>query len=1103
MNGHCDFHTFEKAVDVCGLCYGDLCRRCVLPMKGRKDVVCKDCALTVSGVRGAAKPQIRGERRTVKERRKAYAEAGPAEDYFQFFDEDLDPADLTVVANDPTVAKSAETAAASAHNSETTEDDLSGDDVGSGIRRFLNRHKDQEGDDESTDSDFVNLGEVLAAGAPTDDNTPARENDAVTQLTDLRQGRTSVSDLRLSSTPNDDDTGAHTDSADADVDVQGTPVPQALIPKNSGASSHADDDTISGHDDESGSHPVLDELRAPSPGHLHPQDTKPESENPDPAHTFGREPADTDPLDAGFVAQETGMDTTASDSAVGAEFNPFVFEQAAAEPALPGPLNDQHPAPVNGRSGFGTAAGGTEPSEPWAAALPDPLAQTQAPESRRTAPPDPTTVPGGHVVGSPDHPAPGIGDTVDPSFSGGNFPAEISPSPGLGSADPSDEDSPFHSVAALQDADDAPGRSGFDFEISPRLQGLADDMAGRDPAAPPSADVFMKRKSPVVESEPAPDFSTDPFATQDRYVPDQSPELDGPGPLTDFGSMVEPEPLRDEIESPESAVGGFVHEEERQLPPDPTVPYEDEHGWVHDPPATTAAAADSLTDTASMVEPLPDPTPIGAAQMDADPIGTSPVEPGPPETEVSNDPSFDTAANQPAPIEPDTDDLPFEVAAFDRLVEDSTPAEVPEDPVGTGPALADSALTDSIPNPALTDPALTDPALTDPALTDSVLPDPAGLMPPVEQPEESVADAIGLPSFGAGTDQDDGGYNVESYRQMMEADPLAGPDPSYSPDFHPNRRSTDAATNIDARIHQEIWGNPQSPVDPEQPQSEAVGGLSSLPAEPSSPIDPDPVAAAPEQAFEPLASPEPPPPAPLPPLEPLTPIDAINRVEPAAPLTEPQSSLMPEPIPAPLAGPETNSANTGAFSEPAVSIDPINPSSGPTPMPHLADMVESFAEGPRDDDLDFLNALAVDGMVDQWADDPISQPSALQPSYDPSSHDHSSHDHSSHDTPSYGHSSFDSPSYDQSSFETTAPTPPPPPNSAPTDEEDPLSTVLPTGGSGSDAWTEVDNVQDIDGRTPKERADVDSRGSWIPPALRGMAPDAAEAGQNLPKRRRG
>ncbi len=1013
-------------------------------MKGRKDVVCKDCALTVSGVRGAAKPQIRGDRRTVKERRKAYAEAGPAEDYFQFFDEDLDPADLTVVASESVVAGSEETSAASARKSEPTEDDLSGDDVGSGIRRFLNRHKDQEGDDQSTDSDFVNLGEVLAAGASADDNTPARENDAVTQLTDLRQGRTSVSDLRLSTTPNDEDD---------DADIEATPVPQALIPKTSRGSSRAPEDAMSEGAEESGSSPALDELIGTSPDHVHQRaDAEQESDIPDPTRRVGFEPDDADRLDSGFVGQETGMDTMAMDSAVEAAFNPFVVDQAAAEP-VPEPLGEHLP-PANGLSDPGTIAGGTEPSEPWAAALPDPLAQAQAGETRRTAPPDPTVVPGDHTGEMQTHPVSNIGDPVGPSFSAGNFAPEASPSPGLGPADLTDEDSPFHSVAALQDADEAPGRSGFDFEISPRLQGLADDLADRDSAVAPSADVFMKRKSPVVESEPAPDFSTDPFANQDRYVPDQSPELDGSGPLTDFRSMVEPEPLQDESEPPEPAVGGFVHDEEPQLPPDPTIPYEDEHGWVHDPPTTTAADTGSPIETASTLES------------------------GPTDLEISSEPSFDAAATQAAPIEPESDHLPFEVAVFDRLPEVSTPTQFPEDPTAPDPA---------VPNPALADSALADPAPTDPAT----------LMPPVEQPEESVADALGLPSFGADPEPDDGGYNVESYRQMMEADPLAGPDPSYSPDFHPNRRSTDAATNIDARIHQEIWGNPQGPADPEHPQSEAASGLTSSPADPPPPVDPDPVASALEQSFEPLASPEPPaPPAPLPPLEPLTPIDAIDRFEPTAPLAEPQAPLTPDPIPAPLAAPEHNSANH-THTEPAGSLDPINPTGGPTPMPHLADMVESFAEEPRHDDLDFLNALAVDGMVDQWAGDPTSQPSALQPSYDTPSFDTPSYDTPSFDTP------FETPSHDHSSFETTAPTPPPPPNSTLTDDEDPLSTVLPTGGSGTDAWTEVDNVQDIDGRTPKERADVDSRGSWIPPALRGMAPDAAEAGQNLPKRRRG
>ena len=64
------------------------------------------------------------------------------------------------------------------------------------------------------------------------------------------------------------------------------------------------------------------------------------------------------------------------------------------------------------------------------------------------------------------------------------------------------------------------------------------------------------------------------------------------------------------------------------------------------------------------------------------------------------------------------------------------------------------------------------------------------------------------------------------------------------------------------------------------------------------------------------------------------------------------------------------------------------------------------------------------------------------------------------------------------------------------------STVLPTVEDGSDISTQVDHVPDLEGVTPGERADVDERGSWIPPALRGMADDAAEAGRSLPRRRR-
>ena len=42
----------------------------------------------------------------------------------------------------------------------------------------------------------------------------------------------------------------------------------------------------------------------------------------------------------------------------------------------------------------------------------------------------------------------------------------------------------------------------------------------------------------------------------------------------------------------------------------------------------------------------------------------------------------------------------------------------------------------------------------------------------------------------------------------------------------------------------------------------------------------------------------------------------------------------------------------------------------------------------------------------------------------------------------------------------------------------------------------------IDEATDFDRADVDSQGNWIPPVLRGIAPDAAEAKADLPQRPR-
>ncbi len=69
------------------------------------------------------------------------------------------------------------------------------------------------------------------------------------------------------------------------------------------------------------------------------------------------------------------------------------------------------------------------------------------------------------------------------------------------------------------------------------------------------------------------------------------------------------------------------------------------------------------------------------------------------------------------------------------------------------------------------------------------------------------------------------------------------------------------------------------------------------------------------------------------------------------------------------------------------------------------------------------------------------------------------------------------------------------------------------GGAPGPATTEISPQIDIDadseppaeeaeGSDETRRADVDSRGNWVPPILRGLAPDAAQAKTDLPQRSR-
>lgn len=86
MNGRCETNPLDQATNVCGTCYGDFCDACLVTLKGRKNPTCKDCAIIASGVRGSAKPELRGSRSTAAERRRAYQAVPSEEKVFEYFD---------------------------------------------------------------------------------------------------------------------------------------------------------------------------------------------------------------------------------------------------------------------------------------------------------------------------------------------------------------------------------------------------------------------------------------------------------------------------------------------------------------------------------------------------------------------------------------------------------------------------------------------------------------------------------------------------------------------------------------------------------------------------------------------------------------------------------------------------------------------------------------------------------------------------------------------------------------------------------------------------------------------------------------------------------
>lgn len=94
MNGRCETDPLDRAVDVCDSCYGEFCKACLVLPKGRRHPICTHCTLALSGVRGHATVQQRGDKRTAKQRRSELqaAAAEPADDkVFRFFDADTEP----------------------------------------------------------------------------------------------------------------------------------------------------------------------------------------------------------------------------------------------------------------------------------------------------------------------------------------------------------------------------------------------------------------------------------------------------------------------------------------------------------------------------------------------------------------------------------------------------------------------------------------------------------------------------------------------------------------------------------------------------------------------------------------------------------------------------------------------------------------------------------------------------------------------------------------------------------------------------------------------------------------------------------------------------
>ncbi len=188
MNGRCETNPLDQAINVCGTCYGDFCDACLVTLKGRKHPTCKECALIVSGVKGSAKPEIRGSRRTAKERREAYKSLPPEEKVFEYFDstmgleagDEAEPTELTESTEEKKKSKrkkpSTKSKAAPEADDQPTADNEDQEESQRNSNRTIRKRKKKASDQEvDTSSELARLEHLSDDPDPADEPEPASD----------------------------------------------------------------------------------------------------------------------------------------------------------------------------------------------------------------------------------------------------------------------------------------------------------------------------------------------------------------------------------------------------------------------------------------------------------------------------------------------------------------------------------------------------------------------------------------------------------------------------------------------------------------------------------------------------------------------------------------------------------------------------------------------------------------------------------------------------------------------------------------------------------------------------------------------------------------